>query len=247
MLSIGHLSCRKPIASGKEEQEMSEEDKEEPRQLSRRKFLKGGGLIVGGAAAAIAGGTSLLVSREVARAEAPCTVPSSQGYLVVDSKKCSGCASCMLACSMVHEKKASLSLSRIQIVQTPLAPFPFDLDIHQCRQCASPLCIQNCPTGAQHVDAAHGNVRTVDTSKCVGCGACLTACPHPAHRTIWNHVAEKAMKCDLCIDTPYWKEKGGPGGKQACVAACPMEALKVVTKLPDQTDTWEYDVNLRKG
>ena len=227
---------------------MSEENKKEATQISRRKFLKGGSLVVGGAAAAIAGATSLLGASRVVSAEvaSSCKVPSSEGYLVVDTKKCSGCTSCMLACSMVHEKKANLSLSRIQIVQTAVAPFPYDLDIYQCRQCVDPLCVQDCPVGAQHVDTANGNVRTVDTSKCIGCGQCLEACPHPAHRSIWNQVTNKAMKCDLCIDAPYWKEKGGPEGKQACVAACPMEALKVVTTIPEQTDSLGYDVNLRK-
>ena len=53
------------------------------------------------------------------------------------------------------------------------------------------------------------------------------------------------MKCDLCIDTPYWNEKGGPGGKQACVENCPMKAIKFVAETPVQTETEGYDVNLR--
>ncbi len=59
-------------------------------------------------------------------------------------------------------------------------------------------------------------------------------------------MVDKAMKCGLCIDTPYWKQKGGPKGKQACVEACPMEALKFVTKTPEQVASIGYDVNLRK-
>ncbi|MEJ2246090.1 MAG: hypothetical protein P8Y80_08470, partial [Acidobacteriota bacterium] len=40
-------------------------------------------------------------------------------------------------------------------------------------------------------------------------------------------------------------EKGGPDGKQACVHSCPMQALKVVHKTPDQKETEGYSVNLR--
>ncbi len=70
-------------------------------------------------------------------------------------------------------------------------------------------------------------------------------CPQQPHRTVWNHIAEHSSKCDLCIDTPYWNEEGGPGGKQACVQACPMKALKFVTEAPDQKETEGYNVNLR--
>jgi Fe-S-cluster-containing hydrogenase component 2 len=47
---------------------------------------------------------------------------------------------------------------------------------------------------------------------------------------------EIAMKCDLCIDTPFWKHKGGPDGEQACVSGCPAKALKLVHEPPSQKD-----------
>jgi protein NrfC len=53
------------------------------------------------------------------------------------------------------------------------------------------------------------------------------------------------MKCDLCVNTPYWSEKGGPGGKQACVEVCPMRAIKLVKEVPSQLGNAGYDVNLR--
>ncbi len=31
-------------------------------------------------------------------------VPPSKGYLVVDTKKCSGCMSCMMACTLAHHR-----------------------------------------------------------------------------------------------------------------------------------------------
>jgi protein NrfC len=62
---------------------------------------------------------------------------------------------------------------------------------------------------------------------------------------VWNHENGVSSKCDLCLDTPYWDEKGGPEGKQACVEACPMMAIKMVHETPDQKETEGYDINLR--
>jgi Fe-S-cluster-containing dehydrogenase component len=106
------------------------------------------------------------------------------------------------------------------------------------------MCVENCPTGACHIDKANGNVRMTDAAKCVGCGTCLNSCPHSPHRTIWNPTANKATKCDLCANAPYFSKKGGPSGNQACVTTCPMGALKLVAELPSQTDISGYDINL---
>ena len=73
---------------------------------------------------------------------------------------------------------------------------------------------------------------------------CIKSCPQKPHRTIWDSVKNKSTKCDLCADAPYWNEKGGPEGKQACVETCPVKALKLVTKAPPQRDIDGYDVNL---
>ena len=193
------------------------------------------------------GETSTVTTTKTVEVEVPVTFPASQGYIVVDSKKCSGCTSCMLACSLVHEGKEDLSLARIQIVADPHARFPNDLQINQCRQCVDPLCVKVCPTGACHVDTANGNVRVIDESKCIGCKLCIQACPFVPHRTIWNHEKDVAMKCDLCLDTPFWNGTGGPGGTQACVDICPMEAIKFVSTVPSQLDTDGYNVNLRSA
>src|SRR5690606_631459 len=113
-----------------------------------------------------------------------------------------------------------------------------------CRQCAAPLCVQNCPTGACHVDAANGNVRRIDEKKCVGCKRCLDSCPQRPHRTVWHPAKKKSTKCDLCLDAPYWSLQGGPNGRPACVEICPAKALKLVSEAPPQKDVSGYDVNL---
>ncbi|NLA75154.1 MAG: 4Fe-4S binding protein, partial [Deltaproteobacteria bacterium] len=90
----------------------------------------------------------------------------------------------------------------------------------------------------------HGNVRVIDTDKCIGCKRCIQMCPQRPHRTVWNPFINKSTKCDLCIDAPYWSKKGGPGGEPACVTGCPAKALKLVSKTPSQEDTRGYDVDL---
>jgi protein NrfC len=216
---------------------------EKKRKVLRREFLVGGG-------AAIAGGALVVCGTESVAKALPQTAgksyAESAGYIVYDSRLCLGCQSCMFACSMTHEGEASPSLSRIQIIRDApsFTKYPYDIVMSVCRQCVSPLCVQNCPTGACHVDSANGNIRRIDQSKCIGCKSCIAACPQRPHRTIWNPVKNKSSKCDLCADAPYWGEKGGPGGAQACVRNCPVKALKLVKEPPPQLDIAGYDVNL---
>ena len=172
-------------------------------------------------------------------------LPPSQGYLLVDFRKCQGCLTCMLACSLAHEGRENLSLARLQVTQDPFGRFPGDLALEQCRQCLDPECLKACPTGALHVDKANGNIRTVDQEKCVGCKSCVEACPFDTGRAIWNHEDERAIKCDLCADTPYWNEKGGPKGKQLCVEVCPVNAIVLTKAIPKQEGYAGYKVNLR--
>jgi len=170
---------------------------------------------------------------------------SSEGYLVVDPKKCAGCIACMLACSLAQEGITNPSLSRIQIIQSSFKPFPEDITISICRQCANPLCVKVCPTGALHVDSDHGNVRIVDEALCDGCRACIEACPYTPSRVIWNPERNVATKCDLCAGAKYGVEEGGPRGRQACVEICPMRAIQAVNKVPTQHAEEGYHVNLR--
>jgi protein NrfC len=208
--------------------------------VSRREFITGaGGLGVG----AVLGGALI---RGILLPDNVFAIPASEGYLLVDTMKCSGCSSCMLACSLVHSGETNLSLSRIQIVKDPFAAFPNGVTQEQCRQCPFPSCVDACPTGAMHVDTANGNVRTVDESKCIGCERCVNACPFSPARVQWNSEEKHAQKCDLCKNTPFWNEEGGVGGKQACIDVCPLHAIAFTNDIPLQSDAG-YQVNLRKS
>ncbi len=213
--------------------------------LSRRNFLRLSKNTVIGA------GIIGLAPNWIWLKEGLAAVPASEGYLLVDTKKCQGCISCMLACSLVHEGVENPSLSRIQIMQNSFASFPDDVMIAQCRQCVDPLCVDACPVGALKADPAYGNVRMVAKDVCVGCGRCVNACPFTPSRPV---VApdesfggnKKSRKCDLCAGAPFhWDEAGGgPNGKQACVEVCPVGAIRFTSEIPVQDDTGYY-VNLR--
>jgi protein NrfC len=212
--------------------------------VPRRDFLKIAGIF------AVSGGTS---DYFISTADGKEGIPASGGYILVDTKKCQGCVSCMLACSLVHEGETNLSLSRIQVIQNPFEKWPDDLTIEQCRQCVDPACVNTCPTGAIQADTKHGNVRAIDTDKCIGCGACIKSCPYKPSRPVMapdknfdNNL--KARKCDLCAGAKHHWDKtgGGPGKKQACVEVCPVGAITFTTKIPVQKGDSGYKVNLRR-
>jgi len=215
---------------------MAERNTNDPKGMTRRRFVAS--MAATGCVAATSSGVLLADGRFV--------IPNSEGFLVVDTKKCQGCGSCMMACSLAHSGSASYSESRIQIMQDSFGDWPDDLFIAQCRQCQNAPCVEVCPTGANHVDGAHGNVRRVDPELCIGCRMCIQACPFTPARLQWDADRRKSQKCDLCVDTPYLDEKGGPDGIQACVRVCPVNAISFTREMPSQTlaDS-SYQVNLR--
>lgn len=209
------------------------------REVSRRRFLRMSGRAAAGAAAGSTLSGLLWLDDAVA------AIPAAGAYLLVDTKKCQGCMTCMLSCSLVHEGKENLSLARIQVIQNPFANFPEDIDLAQCRQCVEPACLEACPTDALYVDGGHGNVRRIDEEKCIGCMLCVKACGYAPSRSVWDHEEGHAQKCDLCAEAPFWKEPGGPDGKQACVTLCPIGALAVTKEIPEQAGDEGYQANLR--
>ena len=108
-----------------------------------------------------------------------------EGYLLIDTKKCQGCLSCMLACSLVHEGEENLSLSRIQVSQNSFKKYPYDV------------------------------------------------------------TSESIQSCDLCSDTPFWNKQPGPYEKLACVAVCPVGAVRFSKEVPSSGAEGTYNINFR--
>jgi protein NrfC len=204
-------------------------------RIDRRAFLK----IIGMAGIAVTTPEAILFAGNFV------VMRNSKGFLVVDTGKCMGCGTCMTTCSLTHNGTASLSLSRIQIQQNSFRNWPDDITMSICRQCQDAPCVLVCPTEANFVDAKNGHVRRIIQSKCIGCMRCIVACPYTPRRLQWHPLHRKSQKCDLCVETPYLNEKGGPGGTQACVKVCPVGAITFIEKMPDQRSPVSYETNLR--
>jgi protein NrfC len=205
-------------------------------KITRRRFLIGTGAL---------GASVLLPGKLMA---IPNSIPDSEGFLLVDLKKCQGCGTCMMACALAHSGKASYSLSRIQIQQDSFADWPDDISMAMCRQCGDAPCVAVCPVRpirANKPNPEQGHVRMIDQDLCIGCKMCLTRCPFTPSRIQWNVELQRSQKCDLCVNTPYMEEKGGPNGTQACVRVCPVNAIAFTITMPDQGSDDSYAVNLR--
>ena len=206
--------------------------------MSRRGFLKLSGQATTGIS------LSFLIFNLLWKERAEAVIPAAGGYVVVDQRKCQGCLTCMLACSLAHDGVHDLSGSRIQILQNPLSPFPEDISIAPCLQCNDAPCVEACPTGALAPDPIANQSKRVDGAKCIGCKACLKACPFEPVRLIWNNANKQAEICDLCLQAPHFKSTGADG-EQACIAACPTRAIQLARLDLLSGRPPRYEVNLR--
>ncbi|RJT42240.1 formate-dependent uric acid utilization protein AegA [Rahnella woolbedingensis] len=146
-------------------------------------------------------------------------------FVIADAGACIGCRACEVACVLSHNAQRYPSreafLPRIQVIKQD--------EIQSavlCRHCEDAPCLRVCPTAA--LVRSDDSVQVIE-ELCIGCKTCVVACPFGAI-TVVRHAdsqpgtgwppAATAHKCDLCL--------GDPKG-QACVNACPTQALHLIT------------------
>lgn len=204
-------------------------------QPSRRKFVAGAAIIGAVATLEVSSGYSYLN-----HLTEPGLPPKSKGVIVADTTLCSGCRSCVAACTVFNDGECQPDLARIQVVKDYLEG---DYMPQPCSQCLWPGCLYSCPTGALQVDTGlegglpqlesrltdllsgrlspesvpGTNARVVNERECIGCQQCVEGCAKIFNlsRVRFNTKKKVVTKCHLC------------GGEPQCVRFCPVNAVKL--------------------
>lgn len=181
--------------------------------------------------------------------------------MVMDLDRCIGCNACVIACKVEHNTAAGINFTKILEQETGTYP---DAGRHflpvMCNHCDDAPCIDVCPTRATYSREKDGIV-LVDWDKCIGCGACVLACPYDQRFQVFderttfpdgtdyerpdvNRAETGAIaKCDFCY------HRIDEGREPACVEVCPTKARifgvveasdseKSINSYTEQDRTW---------
>jgi Fe-S-cluster-containing dehydrogenase component len=153
--------------------------------------------------------------------------------MVIDLNRCMGCHACSIACKIENATPPGVFWNRVFQVEEGKYPNVRRSYIPRpCMQCDTPACLEVCSTKATYKDR-YGLVQ-IDYTKCIGCKACILACPYGARSlneggdyfsngTPWgetdkNHQKGTVEKCTFCS---HLIKKGL---EPACVSTCPARA-----------------------
>ena len=162
------------------------------------------------------------------------------GFLI-DNRKCIGCHACSTACK--QENQVPLGVNRTWVKYVEKGAFPDTrrfFQVTRCNHCANPPCVRICPVTAMY-QRTDGIVE-FDPDVCIGCKACLQACPYDA--IYMDPDTGTAAKCHFC------SHRTDLGLEPACGVVCPTQAI-VSGDLDDPSSTirqllGRHDVSVRK-
>lgn len=142
---------------------------------------------------------------------------NTQNYgFVIDNRKCIGCHACSTACKSENEVPLGVYRTWVKYVETGTYPDTRrHFQVTRCNHCANPPCVRICPTEAMY-QRADGIVE-FDNSVCIGCKACMQACPYDA--IYIDPTTNTAAKCHYCA------HRTDIGLEPACVVVCPEHAI----------------------
>jgi Fe-S-cluster-containing dehydrogenase component len=162
---------------------------ESPPDLTRRELVEHLFTVGAKALAAAMGGSAtmaLISQAETAAAPATPAASASNGKrtyrygMVIDTRRCVGCKSCVVACKA--ENKTPPGVYYTIVVSEALEDRPDDKPVFMtkpCFHCENPPCVPVCPVSATFKREQDGIV-VVDYQRCIGCRYCVTACPYGA-------------------------------------------------------------------
>lgn len=137
--------------------------------------------------------------------------PSKRWAMVVDLRRCVGCQACTISCAVENRVPDGAFRTLVSDYEVVRGGAPRRILLPRlCNHCETPPCTTVCPTKATYRRA--DGVVVVNNSKCVGCAACVQACPYEGR--FINAETGTADKCTLCA------HRIDRGLLPACAATC---------------------------
>jgi anaerobic dimethyl sulfoxide reductase subunit B (iron-sulfur subunit) len=144
-----------------------------------------------------------------------------------NANECIGCRTCVMACKDKNDAPFGEKNRRVYDygggtweVDANGVSENKDFFIYylseSCNHCAAPACIAVCAVEA--IIKREDGIVYIDPEVCIGCGACVPACPFGA--PYLSEVTGVAKKCDFCLDLI------DEGEEPFCVRSCSMRCLK---------------------
>jgi Fe-S-cluster-containing dehydrogenase component/formate-dependent nitrite reductase membrane component NrfD len=145
----------------------------------------------------------------------PATQQMNYGF-VIDNRKCIGCHACSTACKSENEVPLGVYRTWVKYVETGTYPDTRrHFQVTRCNHCANPPCVRICPVEAMF--QRDDGIVEFDNNICIGCKACMQACPYDAIHIDPN--SSTAAKCNYCA------HRIDIGLEPACVVVCPEQAI----------------------
>ncbi|NJN94093.1 MAG: polysulfide reductase NrfD [Anaerolineales bacterium] len=135
---------------------------------------------------------------------------------VINNKTCIGCHACSTACK--SENEVPLGVYRTWVKYVEKGEYPHSrrtFQVTRCNHCANPPCVRICPVTAMY--QRHDGIVEFDPKVCIGCKACMQACPYDA--IYLDPETHTAAKCHFC------SHRTDIGLQPACVVVCPTQSI----------------------
>jgi Fe-S-cluster-containing dehydrogenase component len=140
----------------------------------------------------------------------------TQQAFVIDQGKCIGCHACTVACKVEHG--VELGVFRTWVKYVERGEFPQSrrhFAVLRCNHCTNAPCVKVCPVTALY--RREDGIVDFDPERCIGCKACLNACPYDA--LYIDPDSQTAAKCNFCAHRVELDLK------PSCELVCPVNAI----------------------